>query len=491
MGYGAAQRGRAGRGSGRQSRELPYGQALARMRGVEPLEISRKQPVFAGFQAPTCYPEHRCSADSSLPPWLVPTEAERCHTYPANCTSTGRRCVWADTPCTVIHPPEEGKGRMNVLPTEKRVHILGCLVEGNSIRSTERLTEVHRETILNLLLQVGGGCHALHDRMVRGLNCAYIELDEVWAFVWKKQGRLTEDDPEERGDAYTFVAEDAASKLTLCWRTDKRTLPAAVAFAADLRGRVLNRPQITADGFTSYPEAIEQAFGCEVDFGQAIKVYGGADGQETDDHRYSVGRVRRVTKRKVIGSPDEGHMTTSHMERQNLGIRMACRRFTRLTNAFSKSLRHLTAAVALHYVYQNLCWVHGTIRCTPAMQAGLTDHVWGLEELLEAAMEKALAPAPESRRQLRVAMPTAHEEPPPAAPPVPPTPTQPPAPAPPLPSDGEVPEPPVFCASPTTPESAEPVAPAVVAGLAADEMGQLSLLSWVAPPRDGEQLSLF
>lgn len=278
---------------------------------------------------------------------------------------------------------------MNVLSRERRVQILACLVEGNSVRSTERLTGTHRETILNLLLQVGDGCAQLHDRMIRALNCGHIELDEIWTFVWKKQARLTESDPAERGDAYTFVAEDAATKLTICWRTDKRTAEAAVAFAADLRARVLNRPQITSDGFSAYLDAVEQAFGCEVDYGQAIKVYNGANGEETDDHRYSQGRVRAVTKRSLLGNPDEAKMTTSHIERQNMSVRMGCRRFTRLTNAFSKSLRHLRAAVALHYVYGNLCRVHMSLRVTPAMQAGLTGHVWSLDELLEAVLEDA------------------------------------------------------------------------------------------------------
>lgn len=289
---------------------------------------------------------------------------------------------------------------MNVLPRERRIAVLACLVEGNSIRSTERLTGVHQETILRLLLKVGDGCAALHDRMVRGLNCGHLELDEIWSFVWKKQARLTEADSAERGDAYTFVAEDAATKLTLCWRTDKRTGEAAVAFAADLRARVLNRPQITTDGYSAYLDAIEQAFGCEVDYGQAIKVYGGPDGEDTDDHRYSQGRVRGVTKRPLLGSPDEKRMTTSHIERQNLSVRMGCRRFTRLTNAFSKSLRHLRAAVALHYTHANLCRVHMSLRVTPAMQAGLTGHVWEVGELLDVALE-----APPQRRRFRVAVP--------------------------------------------------------------------------------------
>lgn len=286
---------------------------------------------------------------------------------------------------------------MNVLPRERRIAVLACLVEGNSIRSTERLTGVHQETILRLLLKVGDGCAALHDRMVRGLTCVSIELDEIWTYVWKKQARLTETDPAEYGDAYTFVAEDAATKLAICWRTDKRTAEAAVTFAEDLRARVLNRPQITTDGFNAYPEAIERAFGCDVDYGMALKTYAD-DNTGNPQHRSPVSRVKNVTKIPLMGTPDESLMTTSHMERMNLDVRMACKRFARLSNAFSKSVMHLRAAVALHYVYRNLCWVHSTIRCTPAMQAGLTGHVWEVGELLDAALE---APP---RRRVRVAV---------------------------------------------------------------------------------------
>ncbi len=283
---------------------------------------------------------------------------------------------------------------MNVLPEGTRVRVLSALVEGNSLRATERMTEACRPAITRLLLNVGDGCRRLHDALMRELACDVLELDEIWCFVGKKEARLQPDDPPEFGDAYTWVALDAVSKLVPAYRVGKRSTPDAHAFARDLRARVLGAPQVTTDGHAAYVEAIEGAFGARVHYAQVLKTYYGDEsgGASRDDVRYSRGRVVRCVKRPVIGSPDPGRCSTSYVERQNLTMRMHLRRFTRLTNAFSKRARHLAAAVDLHFAHYNLCRVHEALRVTPAMQAGLTDHVWSLAELMHAALNAPAAP---------------------------------------------------------------------------------------------------
>ena len=283
---------------------------------------------------------------------------------------------------------------MNVLPLGLRVRVVSALVEGSSLRATARMTETDRESVGKLLANVGGGCARLHDGMMRELRCDVLELDELWAYVFKKEGHRREDDPPEWGDQYTWVAIDARTKLVPVYRVSKRDGVAANAFAAELRARVLGRPQITTDGFRPYVEAIELAFGCNVDYAQVLKTYRAdeSNGASRDDVRYSRGRVTRSVKRVVIGAPDEDLISTSYAERGNLTVRMGQRRFTRLTNGFSKLATMLQHAVALHYSHYNLCRVHETIRVTPAMEAGVTDHVWSLAELIEAALKAPEAP---------------------------------------------------------------------------------------------------
>ncbi len=284
----------------------------------------------------------------------------------------------------------------NVLPMGERVRVVSALVEGTSLRATERLTGVYRQAITNLLLSVGDGCRSLLDERMRDLHCDVLELDEVWTFVGCKENHRDESDPPEYGDAYTWVALDARTKIVPCFRVEKRTAAAANAFAADLRARVLGKPQITTDGFKPYIEAIEAAFGSRVDYAQILKSYqtDEAGGASRDDVRYSRGRVVRSVKRVVTGTPDEDNISTSYVERSNLTLRMGQRRFTRLTNAFSKKVENLRAAVALHFGHYNFCRVHMALRVTPAMEAGITDHVWSVEELITEALAAYEAPPP-------------------------------------------------------------------------------------------------
>jgi IS1 family transposase len=284
---------------------------------------------------------------------------------------------------------------MNVLSLGERVRVASALVDGCSVRATERIAEVSRPAINNLLLRLGVGCSRLSDAMMRGLHCDVLELDEVWCFVAKKEARVQPDDPPEYGDTYTWVALDARTKLIPVHLVEKRSTAACNAFATELRARVVGAPQITTDGHKAYLEAIERAFGARVRYAQILKEYRGdeAGGASRDDVRYSRGRVKRSVKRVILGAPDEARISTSYVERSNLTTRMGLRRFTRLTNAFSKRLENLRAAVALHFAHYNLCRVHQTLRVTPAMEAGVTDRVWSLDELVTAALD-APEPAP-------------------------------------------------------------------------------------------------
>lgn len=282
----------------------------------------------------------------------------------------------------------------NVLPMGTRVRVISNLVEGVSLRATERLTSVSRPAITGLLMSVGEGCRCLLDERMRDLHCDVLELDEIWAFVHKKEGHRVEGDPAEWGDVYTWIAMDARTKLVPSHLVAKRTTESANTFAADLRARVLGAPQITTDGLAAYIEAIEAAFGARVHYAQILKTYAAdeSSGASRDDVRYSRGRVVRSVKRVISGTPDEGEICTSCVERGNLTLRMQQRRFTRLTNAFSKKTENLRAAVGLHFGHYNFCRVHMKLRVTPAMEAGLTDHVWSVEELISEALATHEAP---------------------------------------------------------------------------------------------------
>ena len=278
---------------------------------------------------------------------------------------------------------------MNTLSLDQQTRVVAALTEGCSVRATERLTDVHRETILNLGVRVGDGCRRLLDGMMRNLQVGVVELDEQWSFVGCKQKNARPGE-FERGDSWLFIALDATSKAVLTYSVGKRTADNTLALAQDLHARLVNRPQITADGFVPYVNAITVAFDRKVDFAQLMKTYQATSGNDAA-HRYSPGSIKGIEKQVVCGTPDESKISTSYVERFNLSTRMHLRRFTRLTNGFSKKLANHRAAIALHMAYYNLVRMHETIRCTPAMALGVTDHPWTVAELVDAALN---APEP-------------------------------------------------------------------------------------------------
>jgi IS1 family transposase len=272
---------------------------------------------------------------------------------------------------------------MNTLSSDRKVAVLSSLLEGNSVRSTERMTGVHRDTICHLLVQVGDCCAEIMDSTMRNVRCGYVQCDEIWTYVGKKQRRIRKDDSPELGDQWVFVAMDEETKLVPVYTVGKRTEETTWYFVNELAERVANRIQITTDGFIFYRRHVEEAFGSEVDFAQLIKLYG-EYGQHDSEGKYSPNPIKEGISRVRAGDPDTDRICTSHIERQNLTMRMQMRRFTRLTNAFSKKLTNLKAACALHFAHYNFCRVHSSLRVTPAMAAGLSDHVWELRELLTA-----------------------------------------------------------------------------------------------------------
>lgn len=286
---------------------------------------------------------------------------------------------------------KEGKAGMNILPFEKQVQVVAALTEGCSIRATERLTDVHRDTIMRLGVRVGDGCARLHDAMMRGLTVNLLQLDEQWGFVGKKQKRVEADDPQSMGDAWLFIAIDATKKAIVSYVVGKRTAATTKRLCWDVRSRVMNRPQVSTDGFSAYPDAIDLAFNGDVDFGQIIKLFRGPGGKDAA-HRYSPGEVIAVEKSVVNGAPAMEHISTSYAERFNLSTRMQVRRMTRLTNGFSKKIENHRAAIALYVAWYNLCRVHEALRITPAMALGVTDRVWTIGELVQAALT---APEPQ------------------------------------------------------------------------------------------------
>jgi IS1 family transposase len=271
----------------------------------------------------------------------------------------------------------------NNLPFDRQVEIISALTEGVSIRATERLTDTHRDTIMRLGVRVGMGCDKLHNAAMRGLRVPRLELDEAWSYVGKKQKQLKPDDTADKDDQYVFIAMAGAAKAIICYRGGKRTSANTKAFLWDVRERVFGAPEILSDGFNAYPGAVEEAFGDGCTFGTVEKHYSAPQAVEAA-RRYSPAEVVSITTRAVIGAPT--HISTSYVERQNLTLRMSQRRFTRLTNAFSKKLENHRAAVALYAAHYNFCRVHEALRITPAMQLGVTDHVWTIGELVAAAL---------------------------------------------------------------------------------------------------------
>jgi len=281
---------------------------------------------------------------------------------------------------------------MNRLSTSERARIIAALVEGNSLRSTSRLCNVAFNTVLKLVPEIGLACADYHDAHVRNVRAKRIQCDEIWQFVGAKHKNAS---PEQKaqgwGDVWTWTAIDADTKLCISFMVGGRDSGWAMDFMEDVSNRVRGRVQLTTDGHKPYLEAVENAFGMDIDFATLQKIYGASNEPEK---RYSPAKCIGCESKVVMGDPDPKHISTSYVERQNLTMRMSMRRFTRLTNGFSKKAENHAHAVALHFMHYNYCRVHKTLGTTPAMKAGLTDHVWSMEELaglLESASERQVA----------------------------------------------------------------------------------------------------
>ena len=270
---------------------------------------------------------------------------------------------------------------MNKLSQVERVQVIRCLVDGCSMRATSRITGVARNTIDKLLVELGAACSRYQDNTLRNLRTERVQIDEVWAFVYAKQKQVTPEMAEERyaGDAWTWAAIDAYTKLVPCWTIGRRDADSAVTFVSDLARRLADRVQLTSDGLWTYLTAVTAAFGESVDYAMLVRVYGNDPEAEK---RYSPAICTACKKEAIIGDPDPKHISTSYIERQNFTMRMGIRRFTRLTYAFSKKIENHAAAVSLHMMYYNFARVHMTIKTTPAVASGVADHLWSIEEII-------------------------------------------------------------------------------------------------------------
>jgi IS1 family transposase len=270
---------------------------------------------------------------------------------------------------------------MNKLSTERRAQILGMMVEGNSIRAIVRMTGASKNTIVKLLEDAGEVFSAYQDRALRNLSCKHLQLDEIWAFCYAKRATLpfAKNAPEEAGDLWTWVALDADTKLVPSWRVGDRSGATAIEFVCDLSKRLANRVQVTSDGHRAYLEAVEAGFGADVDYAQLIKLYGDVPHPAG---RYSPAQIQGTKTFCCTGNPDRQHVSTSYIERQNLTMRMSMRRFTRLTNGFSKKTENHAHSVAIHFMHYNFVRIHQSLRITPAMAAGVTDKLWSLADMV-------------------------------------------------------------------------------------------------------------
>jgi IS1 family transposase/lambda repressor-like predicted transcriptional regulator len=276
---------------------------------------------------------------------------------------------------------------MNKLPINKRIAIISALVEGCSLRSTSRMVGVSINTVTKLLVDVGTVCAQYQHRVMRNLNCQRLQIDEIWAFCYCKEKNVParEHDTFGIGDVWTFAAIDADTKLVPSWMHGNRSYCDAKAFVQDVAERLAHRVQITTDGHRMYLDAMQAGFGADVDYAMLIKHFGNQGTNHDPATRYSPGECCGTEKHVVTGNPDEDHISTAYIERQNLSMRMGMRRFTRLTNAFSKKLENLCHAVALYFMHYNFVRKHMTLKTTPALQAGIADHQWTLEEIVNLA----------------------------------------------------------------------------------------------------------
>jgi IS1 family transposase len=271
---------------------------------------------------------------------------------------------------------------MNRLPFQKRVQILSLLCEGNSMRAVSRLVDVSINTVTKLLIDAGEACSDYQNRALRRLSCKRLQLDEIWDFVYAKQRNVPESmkGRADVGDIWTWTAIDADTKLIVSWMVGDRGYETARLFVDDLSRRLKNRVQITTDGHRAYLDAVDYAFAKDVDYAMLEKIYAAPIDSQS---RYSPPQCIGAKRRAIIGNPDKKHISTSFAERQNLTMRMNIRRFTRLTNAFSKKAENHAHAVSLHFMFYNFCRVHKTLRITPAMAAGVTEHVWEVAEIVD------------------------------------------------------------------------------------------------------------
>lgn len=270
----------------------------------------------------------------------------------------------------------------NNLSPEKQTAVVHALAEGNSIRSIERMTGIHRDTVMRLGVRVGERCAEIMDTEMRNIQTRLLQFDEIWGFCGKKQKHTSAADRREgRGDVWTFVAIDAESRMVPAYLVSPtRRKHDAVQFCEDVAARVTSRVQISTDSLRSYVDAVERGFGAEADYGQIVKMFGQTNDEEA--RRYSPAKLISVHREVIAGTPDENLISTSYVERQNLTMRMHMRRLTRLTNAFSKKFENFQAAVSLHFAYYNFVRLHKSLRCTPAMAGDVTDHVWTVQDLI-------------------------------------------------------------------------------------------------------------
>ncbi|MDE0418281.1 MAG: IS1 family transposase [bacterium] len=284
---------------------------------------------------------------------------------------------------------------MNRLPTSKRVQILNMLVEGMSMRSISRVAGVSINTVTKLLIDAGEACATYQDEHVRDVECRKVQCDEIWSFCYAKQKNVdrAKAAPHGAGDVWTWTAIDADSKMILAYEIGDRSGATAIEFMDDLRKRLANRVQLTTDGLKAYLEAVEGAFGGAVDYAQLVKLYGEAGDRKSSEQRYSPAECTGIRKRRVEGRPDPDHISTSYVGRQNLSMRMGMRRFTRLTNAFSKKLTNHLHMLSLYFVHYNFVRVHKSPRMTPAMAAGVTRNLHDMEWIV--GLIDARAPNPD------------------------------------------------------------------------------------------------
>jgi IS1 family transposase len=279
---------------------------------------------------------------------------------------------------------------MNRLPLGRRAQILGLLAEGNSLRATTRLADVSINTVTKLLVDVGAACEEYQDKALRNLKCRRVQCDEIWSFVYAKAKNVPEAHKGAwgSGDVWTWVALDADTKLVPSWAVGRRDGFTAMAFIRDLADRLASRVQLTTNGHKVYLEAVEGAFGSNIDHAMLVKLYEGDSGSGRSapaERRYSPAICMGSREQTITGNPDPAHISTSYVGRQNLTMRMSMRRFTRLTNAFSKKVENHKAMIALHYMHYNFARIHKSLRVTPAMEAGVANHVWSLDEIARLA----------------------------------------------------------------------------------------------------------